>query len=166
MTWLRGMGAAVAAAALALCAACASDGAANASSAAAALTQVTVHTAAGKQHVFRVEMARTVAEQERGLMFRTDIPADGGMLFAPYPPQGGAPREASFWMKNTPSPLDIIFIRPDGTIAAIAENTVPFSEEPVKSGEPVNAVLEINGGKAAELGIAPGDKVSWPGQGR
>ncbi len=94
-------------------------------------------------------------------MFRTDIGKDGGMLFSPYPGDGGPPREASFWMKNTPTPLDIIFIRPDGTIATIAENTVPFSETPVPSGEPVSAVLEILGGRAAELGIAPGDKVSW-----
>lgn len=124
---------------------------------------VTIASANGS-HVFTVETARTAAEQERGLMYRTDIPQDGGMLFAPYPPEGGPPREASFWMKNTPSPLDIIFIRPDGTIATIAENTVPFSELPVASGEPVNAVLEINGGKSAELGIAAGDKVTWAGQ--
>jgi len=94
-------------------------------------------------------------------MYRTDIPADGGMLFAPYPAGGGAPREASFWMKNTPTSLDIVFIRADGTIAHIAENTVPLSEDQVRSGEPVAAVLEILGGKAAELGISPGDKVSW-----
>ncbi|WP_443026823.1 DUF192 domain-containing protein [Sphingomonas sp. LT1P40] len=113
------------------------------------------------RHVFKVDVARTVAEQQRGLMFRTGIPVDGGMLFAPYPAEGGGPREASFWMKDTPSPLDIIFIRPDGTIAHIAENTVPFSEAPVRSGEPVSAVLEINGGRAAELGISVGDKVTW-----
>ncbi len=113
------------------------------------------------QHVFRVEMARTSEEQARGLMYRTDIPKDGGMLFAPYPAEGGGPREASFWMKNTPSPLDIIFIREDGTIARIAENTVPFSEAQVPSGEPVAAVLELNGGRSAELGIAEGDKVTW-----
>lgn len=124
---------------------------------------VTVESSAG-EHVFKVEIARTRAEQDRGLMFRTDIPADGGMLFTPYPADGGAPREASFWMKNTPSPLDIIFIRADGTIASIAENTVPFSESQVRSNEPVSAVLEINGGKAGELGIAPGDKVTWVGQ--
>ena len=106
-------------------------------------------------------MARTPAEQQRGLMYRTGIPKDDGMLFAPYPAEGGPPREASFWMKNTPSPLDIIFIRADGTIARIAENTVPFSEAQVPSGEPVAAVLEINGGRSAELGIAEGDKVSW-----
>lgn len=93
-------------------------------------------------------------------MFRTDISPDGGMLFAPYPAEG-PPREASFWMKNTPSPLDILFIRPNGTIAAIASNVAPFSETPVKSGEPVSAVLEISGGKAAQHGIRVGDKVRW-----
>ena len=97
-------------------------------------------------------------------MFRTDIPQNGGMLFAPYPPEGGPPRAANFWMKNTPSPLDILFIRPDGTIARIAENTVPQSEAPIPSGEPVSAVLELRGGRALDLGIAEGDRVSWAGQ--
>lgn len=125
-----------------------------------ALTAVTIASTNGA-HTFKVEMARTEPEQQRGLMYRTDIPKDGGMLFAPYPPDGSGPREASFWMKNTPSPLDIIFIRADGTIARVAENTVPFSEAQVSSGEPISAVLEINGGRAAELGIAEGDKVTW-----
>jgi uncharacterized membrane protein (UPF0127 family) len=122
-------------------------------------------TSSNGAHAFTVETAKTEQEQQRGLMFRTEIPANGGMLFAPYPPDGGAPKEASFWMKNTPSPLDIIFIRADGTIATIAENTVPFSEAPIPSGEPVAAVLEIKGGRAAELGIAEGDKVTWSGRG-
>jgi hypothetical protein len=74
----------------------------------------------GPAAVQRRGRAHRSAEQERGLMFRTNLPADGGMLFAPYPAAGGGPREASFWMKNTPSALDIIFIRPNGTIAAIA----------------------------------------------
>ncbi|RYD53758.1 MAG: DUF192 domain-containing protein [Sphingomonadales bacterium] len=162
----RGFKAAVAAMVLLGGTACKNDAGASATAdQAAAKVTVTVQTAAGAR-VFNVDVARTSEEQERGLMYRTNIPADGGMIFTPYPAGGGGPREASFWMKNTPSPLDIIFIRPDGTIAAIAENTVPFSEQPVKSREPVNAVLEINGGKAAELGITPGDKVSWPGQGR
>ncbi|HEX8301892.1 DUF192 domain-containing protein [Sphingomonas sp.] len=166
MKFVRALGAAIAAVALLGSAACKSDAGASASvDQAAAKLAVTVRTAGGVR-VFNVDVARSAAEQERGLMFRTGIPADGGMIFTPYPAGGGAPREASFWMKNTPSPLDIIFIRPDGTIASIAENTIPYSEDPVKSGEPVNAVLEINGGKAAELGIAPGDKVTWPGQGR
>ena len=121
-------------------------------------------TSGNGPHSFQVEVARTPAEQEKGLMFRTGIPADSGMLFTPYPPDGGPPKEASFWMKNTPSALDIIFIRPDGTIARIAPNTVPYDETPLSSGEPVSAVLELNGGRAAQLGIAEGDKVSWQGK--
>ncbi|CAN5886476.1 hypothetical protein BH11PSE6_BH11PSE6_28400 [soil metagenome] len=141
------------------------DGAVTAASKASETIALTVASSNGT-HEFAVEIAKTTQEQERGLMFRTDIPANGGMLFAPYPPDGGAPRQASFWMKNTPSPLDIIFIRADGTIATIAENTVPYSETSVPSGEPVAAVLEIRGGRAAELGIAEGERVSWSGQGR
>jgi uncharacterized membrane protein (UPF0127 family) len=128
----------------------------------AKLVPVTIASSNGR-HAFQVEVAATAPEQERGLMFRTNIPKDGGMIFTPYPPQGGAPREASFWMKNTPSPLDILFIRADGTIARIAENAIPFSETALPSGEPVAAILEINGGRSAELGIAPDDKVTWPG---
>jgi len=139
------------------CAAKDSDAAAQAE---AKQATVTIESGANR-HVFKVDVARTPEQQKQGLMFRTNIPADGGMLFAPYPPEGGAPRAASFWMKDTPSSLDIIFIRADGTIATIAENTIPFSEDQVKSGEPVAAVLEINGGRAAELGISPGDKVRW-----
>ena len=136
-----------------------SDGAA-AGQASKTLLPVTIASSNGT-HVFKVERAVTPAEQERGLMYRTDLKPDGGMLFWPYPPEGGAPRQASFWMKNTPTPLDILFIRADGTIATIAENTVPFSETPVLSREPVAAVLELVGGRAAELGIAEGDKVTW-----
>ncbi len=112
-------------------------------------------------HAFTVESAKTLDAQARGLMFRTDLKPDGGMLFWPYPPAGGAPVVANFWMKNTPSSLDILYIRADGTIARIAENTVPFSETPIPSGEPVGAVLELMGGRAAELGIAEGDLVTW-----
>lgn len=127
---------------------------------AARLVALTITGARGV-HRFRVERAKTAAEQERGLMFRSALPADGGMLFAPYPPEGGGPRQAIFWMKNTPSPLDIVFIRPDRTIARIAENTVPFSEAPIPSGEPVAAVLELNAGRAAALGLSEGDRVAW-----
>ncbi|MBO9624578.1 MAG: DUF192 domain-containing protein [Sphingomonas sp.] len=166
MIVLRGVRAAVAAAALLVSGACAGGATAqeSASKAAAQVAApralVTIQTRSGARQ-FNVEIARTVEEQERGLMYRTNLPPDGGMLFTPYPAEGGGPREASFWMKNTPSPLDILFIRPDGTIATIAANAVPFSEKTLRSGEPVSAVLEINGGKAAELGIAPGDKVTW-----
>ncbi|UZK67408.1 DUF192 domain-containing protein [Sphingomonas sp. M1-B02] len=129
----------------------------------AAKVVVTVHTATG-EHRFNVDLAETEAKQRQGLMYRTSLAADGGMLFAPYPPEGGAPREASFWMKNVPIPIDIIFIRADGTIARIAENAVPLVEDHIRSGEPIAAVLEIAAGRSAELGISPGDKVSWPGQ--
>ncbi|UNK79452.1 DUF192 domain-containing protein [Sphingopyxis granuli] len=111
---------------------------------------------AGKTHRFRVEVARTAEEQARGLMFRTSLPADGGMIF-PFTP----PRPASFWMKNTLIPLDMIFIRADGSIDRIAENTIPESLEPVVSGGDVAAVLELAGGTAARLGIDETATVTW-----
>lgn len=126
----------------------------------AATIPVTIESASGK-HVFRAEVADTVEEQARGLMFRTDLAPDFAMLFAPYPPTGNDAREASFYMKNTPSSLDILFIRADGTVARIAENTVPLSEASIPSGEPVAAVLEVRGGRTAELGIGEGDRVRW-----
>lgn len=91
-----------------------------------------------------------------GLMFRTALAPDRGMIFPMDPP-----RDASFWMRNTLIPLDMIFVRADGSIANIAANTVPYSEEPMRSDGPVAAVLEIAGGRCAELGIQPGDKVKW-----
>lgn len=127
-----------------------------------ATVAVTLRPAGAAARTLNVERARTAAEQERGLMFRTDLGPDDGMLFHPYPPDGGPPREASFWMRNTPTPLDILFIRRDGTIARIAENTIPFSEAPVPSGEPVAAVLELKGGRAAELGLSEGDRIDLP----
>jgi uncharacterized protein len=109
-----------------------------------------------RRHAFRVEMARTSAEQARGLMFRRQMGADEGMIFPMEPA-----RPASFWMKNTVIPLDIIYIGVDRRILNIAANTVPYSEAPVVSAGRVSAVLELNGGRAAALGIAPGDKVEW-----
>lgn len=91
-----------------------------------------------------------------GLMYRNKLAPDRGMIF-PF----AAPDVASFWMRNTLIPLDMIFVRADGSIANIAANTVPLSEEPVRSEGPVAAVLEIPGGRSAELGIEPGDKVQW-----
>jgi uncharacterized membrane protein (UPF0127 family) len=116
-----------------------------------------IREAGGKTHLFKVEVAKSTNEQARGLMFRDMLAPDGGMIFPMDPP-----RPASFWMKNTVIPLDMIFVRANGTIARIAADTVPYSLEPVDSGEPVAAVLEIAGGRAAELGISEGDKVSWP----
>jgi uncharacterized membrane protein (UPF0127 family) len=110
----------------------------------------------GKSHRFRVEVARTAAEQARGLMFRTAMGPDEGMIFPMKPP-----RLANFWMHNTVIPLDIIFIGTDGRIMNIAADAVPYSDKPLPSDGLAKAVLEINGGRAAQLGIGPGDKVRW-----
>jgi uncharacterized protein len=109
-----------------------------------------------KRHNFRVEVARTPDEQARGLMFRESLAPGTGMIFPMEPP-----RVASFWMKNTLIPLDMIFVRADGTIARIIAETIPHSLDPNTSGEPVGAVLEIAGGEAARLGISEDDKVVW-----
>ncbi len=110
------------------------------------------------EHRFDVEVARTDAEQTRGLMFRESLPENGGMLF-PF----DRPRMASFWMRNTLIPLDMIFVRPDGTISNIARRTTPYTLDTYRSTEPVIAVLEIDGGRAQELGIDADDRASWPG---
>lgn len=123
----------------------------------AGLEQVTLCvTSKSKTHSFTVEMARTSLQQAKGLMFRTELADNAGMVF-PFP----EPRMASFWMKNTVIPLDIIFVRADGTIESIAANTEPYSTTPVASGAPVTAVLELRGGLSAQLGIVAGDKVQW-----
>lgn len=116
---------------------------------------LTIRSATG-DHRFTVEVAATFEEQETGLMFRRALGPDRGMIF-PYNP----PQDVAFWMKNTLIPLDMIFIRADGTIARIAANVAPLSLTPVPAGEPVAAVLELAGGRAAELGIRAGDRVSW-----
>ena len=125
--------------------------------ASAATLPVVVRTAQGA-HRFDVEVARTPQEQEKGLMFRKELAADGGMLFPMDPP-----RTASFWMKDTLIPLDMLFIHTDGTIAFLKENAQPYSRIPVSAGIPVAAVLELRGGRAAELGIAEGDRLAWGG---
>ena len=161
--WVKAAAAALLLTASGACSDNGKSGAGNDGVAADASTRLPVTiTGAKGRHVFVVERAVTAAQQANGLMYRTDVPTDGGMLFYPYPADGGAPREASFWMKNTPTPLDILFIRVDGTIATIVENTVPYSAAEVKSREPVAAVLELVGGRTAELGIAEGDRVTWP----
>ncbi|MCW3798215.1 DUF192 domain-containing protein [Sphingomonas sp. BN140010] len=116
---------------------------------------LTVRTTAGQLHRFTVEVARSPQEQEQGLMNRQSLAPDRGMIF-PYAP----PQPVSFWMKNTYIPLDMLFIRPDNSIARV-ETAVPLNLDPVPSLEPISAVLEIPGGRAAELGIKPGDRVSW-----
>ncbi len=108
------------------------------------------------RHAFLVEVARTEAEQAKGLMFRTSMGADEGMIFPMQPT-----RNAAFWMRNTVIPLDIVFIGRDRRILNIAANAVPYDERPLPSAGPVSGVLELNGGRAAELGIGPGDLVDW-----
>ena len=90
-------------------------------------------------------------------MFRRELPEGTGMLFDFHREQ-----DVSFWMKNTYIPLDMIFIRADGRILRIAENTEPLSERLIPSGGPIRAVLEVIGGTAQKLGIAPGDRVASP----
>ena len=109
-----------------------------------------------KRHAFRVEVARSDAEWNKGLMFRTAMGANEGMIFV-----GRAPQPASFWMKNTVIPLDIVFVGTDKRILNIGANATPYSLAPVPSTGPVIAVLELNGGRAAQLGIGPGDRVEW-----
>jgi uncharacterized protein len=108
-------------------------------------------------HAFAVEIADTEAAREKGLMFRKSLPEGQGMLFDFHQEQS-----VGFWMKNTYIPLDMIFIRGDGRILRIAENTEPLSERIIPSGGPVRAVLEVIGGTARKLGIAPGDRVAYP----
>lgn len=112
--------------------------------------------AGAKKHVVRVEVARTGEQQARGLMFREKMGADEGMLF-PYT----QPRMLAFWMKNTILPLDIIYIGPDGKVINVAANAVPQSETQLWSDAPASAVLELNAGRAAQLGIVPGTPIVW-----
>jgi uncharacterized protein len=108
-------------------------------------------------HVFSVELAVTDDERARGLMFRKQLPEGQGMLF-----DFKREQEVSMWMENTYIPLDMIFIRRDGRILRIAENTQPLSRAIISSGGPVLAVLEVIGGTAKKFGIAPGDRVGAP----
>lgn len=108
----------------------------------------------GTQHRFTVEMALTPEQQMVGLMFRTEVKPDEGMLF-----DWGAPRESVMWMRNTLVPLDMVFIAADGRIHRIAERTVPLSLATISSQGPVRATLELAGGTAERLGLRPGDRV-------
>ena len=113
-----------------------------------------ITTRDGKRHDFQVEMALTPEQQTTGLMFRPSVPADGGMLF-----DWGAPRDSAMWMRNTISPLDMLFINADGTVRRVAEDTVPGSLATIESRGPVRATLELAAGTAKRLDIRVGDKV-------
>ncbi|MGB2658378.1 MAG: DUF192 domain-containing protein [Pseudolabrys sp.] len=108
-------------------------------------------------HVFAVEVVDNDADRAKGLMYRKELPEGRGMLFDFHREQ-----EVSFWMQNTYIPLDMVFIRGDGRILRIAENTEPLSTRLIPSGGPVRAVLEVVAGTAQKLGIAPGDRVASP----
>ena len=104
--------------------------------------------------MFTAEIADTEELRERGLMFRHLLPQDKAMLF-----DFGRPRPVAMWMKNTNISLDMLFIRADGTIAAIAENTVPQSLDTISVQEPVRGVLEVAAGTVKRLGLHTNDKV-------
>lgn len=124
-------------------------------SAVAASPSVILHGRDARSIVVHVELASTEPDRARGLMYRNHLEPDAGMLFL-FP----EPSPLAFWMKNTLIPLDIIFIRPNGTIGRITHAQV-LDPTPLPSGGPVIGVLEIRAGRSAELGITVGDKVSW-----
>jgi len=110
----------------------------------------------GETHRFTVEVARSAEQQQTGMMNRNSLAPDRGMIF-PYDP----PQPVAFWMKNTLIPLDLVFIAPGGRILGIEANAVPLSLDQLPSSGPVEAVLELAGGRAAELGLKAGDRIEW-----
>lgn len=112
---------------------------------------------AGQETPIDVEMAETPKEKELGLMFRTELADNQGMLF-PY----GAPQEVTMWMHNTYIPLDMVFIRADGTVHRIEQRAEPLSDRIISSEGQVSAVLEMAGGAAQRLGLKPGDRIRHP----
>ncbi|HZH26946.1 MAG TPA: DUF192 domain-containing protein [Azospirillaceae bacterium] len=115
---------------------------------------LTIETQSGQRFPFAVELALTPAQQAQGLMFRESMADNAGMLFV-----NPTERPVSFWMMNTLIPLDMVFIDRTGRIVRIHENAVPHDTTPIPSGQPVLAILEINGGLSRRLGIRPGDRV-------
>lgn len=117
-----------------------------------------IRDVSGRCHHFRVELAQSSAQLVQGLSHRRALAEDAGMLFD----FGTRDTQVQMWMKDTYLPLDMLFIHDDGSIARIARDAKPHSLERIPSGEPVRAVLEINGGLAARLGLAVGDRVVHP----
>ena len=120
------------------------------------LEPLKIVTASG-EHEFLVEIADDDAERTRGLMYRPPLADDRGRLF-----QFPQPAEQAFWMRNTPSSLDILYIDPTGSIVSIAHHTTPYSESPIPSNGAANGVLELRAGRAEEIGAKPGDKIVHP----
>ncbi|RJF86719.1 DUF192 domain-containing protein [Oleomonas cavernae] len=119
--------------------------------------QLTIVSAAGTRHAFQVEIADEDAERMKGLMFREQLASDAGMLFL-YP----RPVGIVMWMKNTPLPLDMLFVDQKGIITSIAADTVPYSTDRIPADRLVIGVLEVNAGTAARLHIVPGDRIDYP----
>ncbi len=117
--------------------------------------QLQIVNSEGKKYNFTVEIADTVEKQQQGLMFRKKIADNSGMLFL-----FDKERMVSMWMKDTYIPLDVVFIKANGTISNIVERTVPLSKESIFSEEEVNAVLELKAGTCAKLNIKKNDRVS------
>jgi len=124
---------------------------------AAASEDIVIIESKSGAHRFTIEFADTDEKRKLGLMHRTEMAADAGMLF-----DFGEPQPISMWMKNTLIPLDMAFIDETGIIKNIAANTTPRSLESIRSGAPVVAVLEVNGGTLARLGVEAGDQVRHP----
>ena len=118
-------------------------------------TTLTIETKQGVRS-FQVEVARTPEQSARGLMYRTELAEDAGMLFL-FPRE----RRVRMWMRNTLIPLDMIFITASGRVAEVVPDTRPLSEEMITAQQPVQAVLEVRAGTAASLGIRPEDRVRW-----
>lgn len=116
-----------------------------------------VATASGRRHAFEVEVAQSARQMAQGLMFRRVLAKDAGMLF-----DFGRPQPVSMWMKNTLIPLDMLFIDAEGRVIGIAERTIPMSTAVISAPSPARAVLEVNAGTAAQLGIAAGDRIVHP----
>jgi uncharacterized membrane protein (UPF0127 family) len=121
-----------------------------------ATSELTIVSSTGPHH-FAVEVAETPAQMQQGLMFRRTMAADAGMLF-----DYKIPTVATMWMRNTLIPLDMLFVDAQGRIVNIRERAVPESLDVIAAAAPVRAVIELNGGTAARLGIASGDQVQHP----
>lgn len=118
--------------------------------------RVVIATQQGREQGFQVEIADTPAKRELGLQYRRDLPADRGMIFL-FPTES----EHSFWMKNTPIPLDMIFINSERRIVGIVEQATPFSLDSRSVTGTSQYVLEINGGLSQRYGLKAGDRVRF-----
>ncbi len=117
---------------------------------------LSITTRDGKTHAYRIEVAATPGQQATGMMWRSRMAPGTGMIFPMSPP-----RPASFWMRNTLIPLDLVFIGADGRVRNIVGGAVPKSESMLNSAGAVAAVLELKGGEAERIGLQPGDRVKW-----